>query len=114
MVGLKSAEDMVQSAQSTNATMTWVLRAVGLGLMTIGLICVFGPLAVIADVIPFLGDLVGIGTSLIAFMIALPLSLITIAVAWIVYRPVLGIGLLVGAGLVIGAIFMLKSRGSKG
>jgi hypothetical protein len=108
--GLKSAEQMVESAKSSNATMTWILRLVGLVMMTVGLACVFAPLAVVADVIPLLGSIVRMGTGLIAFLISLPLSLITIAVAWIAYRPVLAVCLLVVAGLVVGGIVFLRSR----
>ena len=50
------------------------------------------------------------GTGLLSFLIALPCSLVTIAIAWIVYRPVLGIILLV---IAVGAIVMLfKNRKS--
>jgi hypothetical protein len=113
-VGLKSAEQMVESAKSSNTALTWILRAVGLAMMTIGISCVFAPLAVVADVIPFLGDLVRMGTGIVAFLIALPLSLITIAVAWIAYRPVLGISLLVVAGVVGGTVYIRSRRKQAG
>jgi hypothetical protein len=109
-VGLKSAEQMVHSAKSSNVTTTWILRLVGLVMMTVGLACVFAPLAVVADVIPFLGSIVRMGTGIVAFLMALPLALVTIAVAWIAYRPVLAVGLLVVAGLVVGGILHLRAR----
>jgi hypothetical protein len=109
-VGLQSAEQMVQSAKSSNVTTTWILRLVGLVMMTVGLACVFAPLAVVADVIPFLGSIVRMGTGIVAFLMALPLALVTIAVAWIAYRPVLAVGLLVVAGLVVGGILHLRAR----
>jgi hypothetical protein len=59
---------------------------------------------VVADVIPFLGSLVGMGIGLAAFLVALCLSLVTIAIAWVAHRPLLGIGLLVGAAIVLGLI----------
>ena len=50
------------------------------------------------------------GIGLFAAIIAATLSLATIAVAWLAYRPLLGIGLLVvAAGLFVG----LKSLGRK-
>jgi hypothetical protein len=89
---------------------TWLLRLLGFLLMYGGLKKVFGPLGVLADVLPFLGSLVRMGTGLLSFLIALPCSLVTIAIAWIVYRPVLGIILLV---IAVGAIVMLfKNRKS--
>ena len=72
--------------------------------MLTGLKMVFGPLGVLADVLPFLGSLVRMGTGLLSFLIALPCSLVTIAIAWIVYRPVLGIILLV---IAVGSIVLL-------
>ena len=108
--GVKTADEMFTSAQKGNAMMTWILRIVGFFIMYTGLKMVFGPLGVLADVLPFLGSLVRMGTGLLSFLIALPCSLVTIAIAWIVYRPVLGIILLV---IAVGAIVMLfKNRKS--
>jgi hypothetical protein len=46
------------------------------------------------------------GTGLVAAMIAIPLSLITIALGWVVYRPLLGITVLVVA--VAAFVFLLR------
>jgi hypothetical protein len=100
--GIKTAAAMFQKAQSDNAMWTWIVRAVGFFLMFAGLGMMFKVLSVIADVLPFLGNVVGAGTGFIAFLISAVLSLITIAVAWIVYRPLLGVALLaVAVGLVV-------------
>ncbi len=100
--GICSAEEMFQKAQETNVIITWLLRAVGCILMFIGLKMLFGFLSVIADIVPVMGSIVGAGTGIIAFLIASVMSLITISVAWIVYRPLLGILLLiVAAGLTL-------------
>jgi hypothetical protein len=51
----------------------------------------------------------------VAFLLAAMLSLITIAVAWFVYRPVLGIILIaVAVGLAVAIIVRLKSAGAAG
>jgi hypothetical protein len=42
-----------------------------------------------------LGDIVGAGTGIISFLLAALLSVLTISIAWIVYRPILGILLMV-------------------
>ena len=58
-----------------------------------------------------LGNIVEIGNGLVAGVIALVCSLVTIAIAWIFYRPVLAIVLLLVAGA---AIFLLwKKRQAK-
>jgi hypothetical protein len=105
--GIKSADAMFKSAHQSNTIMTWLIRIGALILMTIGLNMMVRPLSVIADVIPAIGSIVGAGTGLIAFLLALVLSLITIAIAWIFYRPLIGIGLLVVAGA---AIFLTRAR----
>ena len=87
--------------------MTWILRGVGFFMMGIGLSMVFKPLSVIADVLPFLGNLVEAGTGFIAFLIAFGFSFITIAIAWLFYRPLLGGGLLV---LGIAAFVMMGGK----
>ncbi len=110
---VQSAEAMFQSAQSANSAMTWFLRIAGLVMMYVGLSCVLRPLSVLMDVIPFLGDLIGAGISLISFLIALPCTLVTIAVAWIYYRPLLGIGLLVVAVALIVFLFRKKAESHK-
>ena len=105
--GTYSAAEMFKSAEQINKRLTWILRGVGLLLMVIGLSMVLKPLSVLADVVPFFGNIVQAGTGLIALLVSLTLSFITIAVAWIVYRPVLGIALLVIAGVVV---YVLKER----
>lgn len=110
--GTKTADQMFSSAEAANTTRTWILRFVGFLLMFIGFAMVFKPLSVVADVVPFIGSIVGMGTGVVAFALAAPLSLITIAIAWIVYRPVLGIALLV-VGIGAFVAIMVRSRKQK-
>ena len=100
-VGTFSAEEMFAHAKEMNRLLTWGLRALGWILMYAGFALIFQPLVVLADVLPFLGDLAGVGTSLIAFLLASPGALLVVALAWIYYRPVLGILLLAGATAII-------------
>ena len=95
--GTHSADAMIKQAQASNRMLTWVLRVVGFVLMLIGLSMIFKPLSVVADVLPIAGTIVGAGTFIIAFLLAAGLSLVTIAIAWVFYRPLLGIGLLIVA-----------------
>jgi len=87
------------------------LRVLGFLLMALGLYMIFNPLAVLADVLPILGSLAGAGIGFFAGAVALFLSLVTIALAWLFYRPLLGITLLVlaGAGLA-GLIYLARQR----
>jgi len=62
---------------------------------------ILAPLRAIANVVPFIANIVGGGISVIAFALGVPLGLIVIALAWVVYRPLIGIALLVVAGGII-------------
>jgi hypothetical protein len=66
--------------------------------MLVRLLLVLGPLSVLAGVLPFLEGLVEAGVFLVALTLAVPLTLITIAVAWFAHRPLIGTALIV-AGL---------------
>lgn len=108
--GNVSAQQMFQSEMKKNNLITWLLRFGGFLCMTFGLYFVFNPLSVLADVLPFLGDLFGFGIGLFAGIISFALSFITIAIAWIAYRPIIGIPLLV-IGIV--ALVGLKIMGAR-
>ena len=109
---IRSAAEMYQSAEEANTIKLWLFRLIGFALMYSGLRAVFRPLEVLGDVVPFIGSIIGAGAGIVSFLIAAPLSLVTIAVAWIVYRPVVGIILLVVAGA-IGYLVYTKAKAKK-
>ncbi len=111
--GQKGADEMFAAAQRKNTILTWILRGVGFLMMLIGISLVFKPIAVFGDVIPLVGSLLGAGLGLFAFLIALSLSIVTIAVAWIVVRPLLGIPLLIVAAFGMFSLFKV-SRARRG
>ena len=108
--GKRSAESMFKQAHKDNVMMMWVLRGVGFAMMVIGLSMIFMPLSVIADVVPFIGSIVGGGTVVFAVLMAMVLSLVTVAFAWIFYRPLIGLGLLAIAG---GIMWLVKVKFKK-
>ena len=108
-VGDVPAEAMFQSAMTGNTIMTWGLRFAGLMLMFIGLKLILRVLSVLADVVPLFGNIIGAGTSLIAFLTALVLSLITIAIAWLYYRPLIG-GILLAAAIGIANFTQMRVK----
>ncbi|MFP3941319.1 MAG: TMEM43 family protein [Thermoanaerobaculia bacterium] len=85
---------MFQAAQRRNTLLTWGLRLGGLLLAAFGFGLVLRPLAILADVLPPVGSLVGAGITLVSLLLGAVLSFLTVAVAWVVYRPVLGIALI--------------------
>lgn len=107
--GYRPAEEMFAAAQRSNTILTWALRAGGYLVMSLGFAMVLAPLVVIADVVPAIGSLLGAGTKFVSALLAGGISLITIGIAWLYYRPLLGIAFLVAAaGLVFIAFFRAK------
>ncbi|HWQ54197.1 MAG TPA: TMEM43 family protein [Bryobacteraceae bacterium] len=109
-MGVQSADAMFARAQTENVVRTWILRGVGLILMLIGLALVLNPLATFGDVVPFVGSLLRAGVGVLSFVVALCLSLLTIAVAWITFRPLVGVTLLAGAALLVYGTVRFRKR----
>jgi len=98
--GRVPAAVMFQQAQDENRIFTWLLRLAGLVMMFLGFLVIFNPLKVLADVIPFIGSIVGFGTALLAAVLALLIAPTIMAIAWLFYRPLVGIAILaIGFGL---------------
>jgi hypothetical protein len=104
-MGTVSAEEMFKGAEAANAIIAWVLRAVGALFVIIGIRLFIGPIAILASVIPFLGNIVGAGSTLVAFLFGIAWSLILIAFAWLRFRPLLGGGLLAAAALLFAMLY---------
>ena len=102
---------MFQHAEEENVTMTWVLRLIGTILMLVGFSFVLRPLAVVGSVIPLLGDVIGAGTLLVAMVCTAAIAPVVIALGWLWYRPLVGIGVLaVGAAATWGLMKLLRAR----
>jgi len=109
--GRMPAAAMFQQAQDENRILTWVLRLVGVVVMFLGWQIIFNPFKVLADVVPFIGSIMGFGTGLLAAVLTCILAPTTIAIAWLFYRPVVGIAiLLLGLGLAFGLSRLRRAR----
>ncbi|MEI9990138.1 MAG: TMEM43 family protein [Rhizomicrobium sp.] len=97
--GNAQATEMIKAQQQAEAFLTWILRAVGFVVMFIGFAMFFGPIATLAAVLPFLGTIVRGATSFFAFVLTIPVALVTIAFAWLAFRPLIGGGILVLAAV---------------
>jgi len=109
--GVMPAAAMFQEKKQEEATLTWILRGAGFVAMLIGFMLIANPLAVLASVLPFLGDLVGAGTFLMSLAVSVPVTLVVIAAAWIANRPLIGGGLIVAA--IAFLVLLPKLRGVK-
>lgn len=110
--GILPAEQMFQMARDRNKMMTWAIRIGGYFMLAFGFSLVFAPLAVFASILPFLGRIVETGTTIIAFLLAGIVWAFVVAIAWIFYRPLLGIAILV-VGAVLLFLVIKKLRAPK-
>ena len=78
--------------------------------MFLGFLALFKPLKILADILPLAGLIVGVGTGLVAFLLAAMGSLIVFALAWLWYRPVIGVALLLLAGACLHLLFRALRR----
>jgi hypothetical protein len=113
-VGRLSDKEMFAAAQSRNSTLTWILRGVGYAMMFFGLFLVGRPIAIVADFVPVVGGIFRVGIGLVALLGSLAAWLVTVGIAWVFYRPVLGIVLLSVAGLcMVGLIALAFTIGRR-
>ncbi|XP_061474406.1 transmembrane protein 43 isoform X2 [Rhineura floridana] len=82
-----SAEEVFQKEHEGNSMKTWGLRAAGWLSMFVGIGLMTRIFYTLVDWFPVLRDLVNIGLKAFAFCLATSLSLLTISVGWLFYRP---------------------------
>ena len=102
--GVVSAQKLFADQASTEKLVTWACRIAGFLLLLFGFSLIMGPLSMLVAFLPFLQGLVGAGTFLVALGLSIPITLVTIAIAWLASRPLLGGGLLVAAAAAVWAI----------
>lgn len=108
--GVASAAEMFAAAESSNVMWTWIKRLAGFIMMFIGISMIFKPVVTLGDVVPIVGSILNFGIGIFAFVIALIFTLLTIALAWLAARPIIGVTLLV---IVVGAFVAFKVLGKK-
>ena len=101
--GTMSAADMFAAAQRENRILTWILRLAGVFAMFLGFMLILNPLVVVADVVPFIGNILSAGAGIVSLVLTAIVAPVVIAVAWFWYRPlvsavVLAIGLALAYG----------------
>ena len=109
VMGKKTGDEIIEDAQSANNMWTWALRIFGILIVIGGLKGIFGFLTTILKVVPFIAGIFGWGVGIVCTVIGVAWSLIVIALAWLFYRPLLGISLLVLAGFLIW-VFAFKGK----
>lgn len=109
--GIHNASAMLDTIEKNNNLLKWALRFFGWLLLLIGIGTLFRPIEMLANIIPIFGKLVGAITGVFSFLLATIIALFTISIAWIFYRPLIGIGLLVVVtGLIILMVKSVKKK----
>ena len=101
VMGKKSGDEIIDAEKEANNMWLWALRIIGIMMVIGGLKGIFGFLTTILKVVPFIAGIFGWGIGVVCTVVGIAWSLIIIAIAWLFYRPLLGISLLVLAGFLV-------------
>ena len=101
VMGKKDMDQFFEDEQTSNTLKTWMLRILGIMMVIGGLKLIFGFVETLLKIVPFLSSIIGWGVGVICTVLGFVWSMIVIAIAWLFYRPILGITLLVIAGFLI-------------
>ncbi|NWW30863.1 TMM43 protein, partial [Panurus biarmicus] len=82
-----SVEEVFQKEHESNSMKTWALRAAGWLSMFVGISLMTRIFYTLVDWFPVVRDLVNVGLKAFALCVASSLSLLTISVGWLFYRP---------------------------
>lgn len=109
--GSHTGAEILQLLTSENNMLKWILRLVGTLLIIFGVAAIVEPIRRLASFIPMLGSIFGWISGLASIAVGLAISLLVIALAWLRYRPVVSILLIIGAILLF--VVMKKWKGNK-
>jgi hypothetical protein len=109
VMGKKSGDEIIVAAKESNTIILWFFRIIGVLMVIGGLKGIFGFLSIILKVVPFVANIIGWGIGVVCTVIGVAWSLIIIAIAWLFYRPLLGISLLAIAGFLVW-VFAFKGK----
>jgi Putative virion core protein (lumpy skin disease virus) len=106
-MGMVSAETMIESAKKANSFYTWLLRIIGIILVVAAFKMIFKILPTLFKVLPPLATIVGAGVTLVCSVGGFAWSLVVISLAWLFYRPLIGIPMLL---IAVAGIWFLKKK----
>jgi hypothetical protein len=101
VMGKKDMDQFFEDEQTSNTLKTWMLRILGIMMVIGGLKLIFGFVETLLKIVPFLSSIIGWGVGVICTVLGFVWSMIVIAIAWLFYRPIVGIALLAIAGILV-------------
>ena len=108
-MGTRDADEIYEGAHESNHAMMWIFRIIGILMVIGGLKGIFAFIETILKVVPFVANIIGWGVGVVCTVIGIVWSLIIIALAWLFYRPLIGISLLAVAGFLVW-VFAFKGK----
>ena len=110
MDGVHNGESMINTIKKENNFFKWLFRFIGIFSCIVGFATILKPLSAITSYIPIVGNIVDAAVWLVATILGLCLGLVIIAIAWIRFRPILGIAILLVVGVLL---FLLINKNKK-
>lgn len=111
--GSQTAAEMFKAAQDENRVLTWILRGVFTMIMFIGFVLSTSLLVALADILPFIGNLIQATTFAAGLLLTVILAPLTIAIAWLFYRPAISLGIVAGGAALAFAVSRLITARQK-
>ena len=107
--GKTQSGDYFDEQESLSGGTGKCFRFLGIFLCILGHYMLFAPIINLLNMIPFVGWLlswiVAVAAVIFAVLVGLTLSVLTIAIAWVFFRPLIGIPLLIAVGASIYLMF---------
>ncbi|MBR4775884.1 MAG: TMEM43 family protein [Bacteroidales bacterium] len=110
--GEVSKDEMFDHLIKANKFWLWALRIIGFFLVFYGLKGIFSIIETLFKVLPFLANIIGWGVGLVCGLVAFVWTILIVVISWIAHRPILGISLLVVAGVAIWYFATHKKKGA--
>ena len=108
-MGTRDASEIYAGEHETNHMLMWIFRFLGVFLVIIGLNGIFAILETLLKVVPFVANIIGWGVGLVCTVVGIVWSLIIIGLAWLFYRPLIGIAILAVAAFLVW-VFAFKGK----
>jgi len=109
----KEAEPMLKQSDEAVAKMGSISRPIAIFLCMLGFFLLFSPIVELLKWIPLVGMLLGmivqVVAAIVGFVVGGTIACLVLALAWLRFRPCIGISLLLCVGLGIAAIFVIPN-----
>lgn len=106
----ENGQTIITNLTTQNNKIKWILRIMGILFVAAGFSTLVGPIQYICELFPFIGDILSWAIGRAAVFLGIAVSFIIIALAWLRYRPLISIGLLV---IAVGIVFICKTISDK-